>query len=112
MDIRPYVALQGSGEPLVFVHGSYATTSTWKKLVERLAPTHHCIAIRLPGHGGVPDPQDFETPSMETELALLEATVRQLTDRPIHLIGHSYGADGAQQPAPLGHLHAPLAHLG
>lgn len=109
MDIRPYVALQGSGEPLVFVHGSYATTSTWKKLIERLAPTHHCIAIRLPGHGGVPDPQDFEAPSMETELALLEAAVRQCTDRPIHLIGHSYGGVVALAQALKGNL--PLAEL-
>ena len=109
MDIRPHVIEQGTGDPLVFVHGSYATPSTWKKLIERLAPTHHCIAVRLPGHGGMPDPEDFDAPTIETELALLEAVVRQLTDRPIHLIGHSYGGVVALAQALKGNL--PLKEL-
>lgn len=109
MDIHPYVVEQGVGEPVVFVHGSYATPSTWKKLIERLAPTHHCIAIRLPGHGGMPDPSDFDAPSMDTELAVLEAAVRQLTDRPIHLVGHSYGGVVALAQALKGNL--PVAEL-
>lgn len=91
MDIQAHVVEQGCGEPVVFVHGSYATPSTWKKLMERMAPTHHCIAIRLPGHGGLPDPLDFDAPTIETELAVLQAVVRARTDRPIHLVGHSYG---------------------
>ncbi len=91
MDIQAHVVEQGSGEPVVFLHGSYATPSTWKKLMERMASTHHCIAIRLPGHGGLPDPDDFEAPTIETELAVLQAVVRARTDRPIHLVGHSYG---------------------
>lgn len=91
MDIGQHVVQQGSGKPIVLVHGSYATTSTWKKMVERLSQTHHCIAIKLPGHGGMPDPTDFASPSIETELAVIEAAVRQFTDRPIHLVGHSYG---------------------
>ena len=33
MDIGQHVVQQGSGEPIVLVHGSYATTSTWKKMV-------------------------------------------------------------------------------
>ena len=81
----------GSGEPVVFVHGSYATTSTWKKMMAALAPTRHCIAIQLPGHCGTPDPDDFAQPTIETELALIERVVAQLTDQPIHLVGHSYG---------------------
>lgn len=109
MDIRPHVIEHGSGEPMVFVHGSYATTSTWKKLIERLAPTHHCIAIRLPGHGGTPDPKDGDAPCIGTELTLLEAAVRQLTDQPIHLVGHSYGGVVALAQALKGSL--PLAEL-
>lgn len=109
MDIRPWVVEQGAGDPVVFVHGSYATPSTWRKLIERLAPTHHCVAIRLPGHGGMPDPQDFGAPSIEAELAVLEATVGQLTDRPIHLVGHSYGGVVALAQALKGNL--PLAEL-
>lgn len=36
---------------LFVVHGSYAMPSTWKKPMERMALSHHCIAIRLPCRG-------------------------------------------------------------
>lgn len=91
MNIDSYFEQQGSGPPVVFIHGSFATTSTWKNIIEHMAKDHHCIAIKLPGHGGVPDPTDFDKPTIETELSLLEEIVNTLTDQPIHLVGHSYG---------------------
>ena len=81
----------GFGPPMVFLHGSYATTSTWKKMVEQLALHYHCILIELPGHGGTPDPDDFSAPTIETELSLVKHIVTEITDQPIHLVGHSYG---------------------
>ena len=109
MDISSCVIEQGSGEPVVFVHGSFATTSTWKKLMELMAPQHHCIAIRLPGHGGMPDPDDFDAPTLGPDLSVLEAVVRERTDRPIHLVGHSFGGVVALAQALRGNL--PLAEL-
>ncbi|MEY4767201.1 MAG: hypothetical protein RI907_3874 [Pseudomonadota bacterium] len=113
MDIQAHVVEQGSGDPVVFVHGSYATTSTWKKLMAMLAPTHHCIAIRLPGHGGMPDPDDADAPTLNTELdwlaEVVDTLVRPHTDRPIHLVGHSYGGVVALAQALRGNL--PLAEL-
>jgi len=89
MPLSDHYQLTGSGSPIVFVHGSYATTSTWKKMIEQLSARHTCIAIKLPGHCGTPDPQDFDAPTIETELKLIEDVVRSLTDEPIHLVGHS-----------------------
>lgn len=109
MDIGQQVVQQGSGEPVVFIHGSYATPSTWKKMVERLSATHHCLAIKLPGHGGAPDPVDFASPSIESELAVVEAVVRRFTDGPIHLVGHSYGGVVALAQALKGSL--PVSRL-
>ena len=86
-----YYEQQGSGSPIVFIHGSYATTSTWKKIVQQLASTHHCISIKLPGHNGMPDPDDCAAPSIDTELNIIESVIAELTDQPIHLIGHSFG---------------------
>jgi len=91
MNIDDYYEQQGSGSPIVFIHGSYATTSTWKKMIEQLSSSHHCISIKLPGHCGTPDPKDFSNPTMNTELEILEQVITKLTDEPIHLVGHSFG---------------------
>lgn len=89
-----YYEQQGSGRPIVFIHGSYATTSTWKKIVQQLANNHHCISIKLPGHCGMPDPNDFMAPSIDTELKIIESVIAEIFEHkapPIHLIGHSFG---------------------
>jgi len=89
-----YYEQQGSGSPIVFIHGSFATTSTWKKIVQQLARTHHCISIKLPGHCGMPDPDDFSAPNIDTELKIIESVIAELIQQPgqpIHLIGHSFG---------------------
>ena len=74
MNTSDFFVEQGAGEPVVFVHGSYATTSTWKKLMERLAPTHHCIAIRLPGHGGLPTAKRMQPGYSNTMLTVVCST--------------------------------------
>ena len=99
-----YFEQKGKGEPIVFIHGSYATTSAWKKMVETLSKTHHCILFKLPGHGGAPEPNDFSNPSIDTELNILAKVVNQLTDQPIHLVGHSYGGVVALSQALKGNL--------
>ena len=94
MKIQDYYDVQGQGEPLVFIHGSFATISTWKKLVERLQDQYLCISIKLPGHGGVPDPDDFDRPTMSIERDIVRAVLQDICgsgDVPIHLVGHSYG---------------------
>ena len=111
MDINDYFEEQGSGSPVVFIHGSYATTSTWKKMVSVLAETHHCILIKLPGHCGTPDPEDFSDPSIETELGILERVVNLLTDEPIHLVGHSFGGVIALAQALKGNLNVSQVSL-
>lgn len=91
MKISDYYEVRGEGSPLVFVHGSFATTSTWRSMVDVLAAEHQCILFKLPGHCGTPDPADFHLPTIDTELKLLEAVIADVTDQPVHLIGHSYG---------------------
>lgn len=103
-NITHYFEQQGSGPPIVFIHGSYATTSTWRKMVEQLTDHYLCILIKLPGHCGTPDPCDFNNPSFETETAIIESIVKTLTSEPIHLVGHSVGANIALVQALKGSL--------
>jgi pimeloyl-ACP methyl ester carboxylesterase len=91
MAISDYFVEQGSGDPIVFIHGSFANTSTWKQIVAELAGDYHCICIKQPGHGGAPDPDDFDAPSVETEVKIVEQVVQHLGLGPIHLVAHSYG---------------------
>lgn len=86
-----YVEQSGTGSPVVFIHGSFATPATWKRWFTLLSEHYHCIAIRLPGHDGAPDYHDYHQPDIETEVLLIERVVERLTDQPVHLIGHSFG---------------------
>ncbi|XOV77886.1 MAG: alpha/beta fold hydrolase [Aestuariibacter sp.] len=104
MNVNNYFSEQGSGPPIIFIHGSYATTATWKKMVEQLAASHRCILIKLPGHCGTTDPDDFANPTIETELAIVEQVASLLPDEPIHLVGHSFGGVIALAQALKGNL--------
>jgi pimeloyl-ACP methyl ester carboxylesterase len=104
MNVEAYYEQQGNGSPIVFIHGSYATTSTWKRMVDTLSSKHHCISIKLPRHCDTSDPDDFTSPSIDTELDLLEQIVSELTGQPIHLVGHSFGGVIALAQALKGNL--------
>lgn len=91
MRLSDYVVQQGQGPPLVFIHGSFASDATWKKIIEVQAKKHQCIAIKLPGHGGAPEPNDIQAPTLATEINLVVHIIEQTTDQAVHLIGHSFG---------------------
>ncbi len=91
MVVTDYYVEQGSGEPIVFIHGSFANTSTWKYMVSNLSDRFRCICIKQPGHGGAPAPSDFDAPSVDTEVAIVEQVLEHLDLGPIHLVAHSFG---------------------
>lgn len=45
---------EGSGEPLVLIHGTGSQWQVWQPLIERLAPHRDVIALDLPGFGESP----------------------------------------------------------
>ena len=38
----------GTGEPIVFVHGLLVNANLWRKVVAKLSPDFHCVALDLP----------------------------------------------------------------
>jgi pimeloyl-ACP methyl ester carboxylesterase len=38
----------GTGSPIVFVHGLLVNANLWRKVVPRLSPDFHCVALDLP----------------------------------------------------------------
>lgn len=83
----------GAGSPVIFVHGSFAASAAWRKIIANLDCESHCaLAVDLPGSGeseAVPfDPSRLMTIEAET----VEAVAAREASTPVHLVAHSHGA--------------------
>lgn len=55
---------QGSGDPIVFVHGGFGSALIWRKVIPLLSPFGRCIALDLPGYGDsdpIPQATDLDS---------------------------------------------------
>jgi pimeloyl-ACP methyl ester carboxylesterase len=82
---------EGSGEPLVLIHGIGSRWQMWEPVLDRLTPHREVIAIDLPGFGGSPMPP-ADTPAGPKSLTTLvdEFLVEIGLDTP-HVAGNSLG---------------------
>lgn len=79
---------EGSGDPIVFLHGLTFDSSSWGPVVARLSERFRCISIDLPGHGNSrSEARSLRDVVIEVRRVLVELGVH----RPI-LVGHSMGA--------------------
>jgi pimeloyl-ACP methyl ester carboxylesterase len=94
----------GSGTPVVLVHGSLATSATWRRTAASLEGTAlRLIAPDLPGWGeSEPEPQDCAD-LLDHETRAIEAIARAQPE-PVHLVGHSYGCNIALLAALAGRI--------
>jgi pimeloyl-ACP methyl ester carboxylesterase len=88
---------EGSGPPLVLVHGSPGDSRSWGRVVPQLKDRFRVLSVDLPGYGSsdrVPD-------APAGRAALMGAAVARLIDAcgPVVLAGHSYGGLVAVQAA-------------
>lgn len=105
--LRWHVQRVGTGPGLLLLHGTGASTHSWRDLMPRLAPHFDVLAVDLPGHAftqAARSPAQSTLPGIAQALAALLRT-RQWTPRVV--VGHSAGAaiaarmalDGPVQPA-------------
>jgi pimeloyl-ACP methyl ester carboxylesterase len=81
----------GEGPPLLLVHGSGMSASTWAPLMPHL-PGHRLIALDLPGFG-LSDPHDYGGRSLrEHAVAQLTSLLDALELERVPIIGTSLGA--------------------
>jgi magnesium chelatase accessory protein len=103
--LRWHVQILGEGPTLLLVHGTGASTHSWRDLAPRLARRFRVVAPDLPGHGfsdALP-PRLLSLPGMARALGALS---RALGPSPQIVAGHSAGAallarmciDGAISP--------------
>jgi pimeloyl-ACP methyl ester carboxylesterase len=98
----------GSGAPVVLVHGSFATSSAWKRFAASLGEKARCVALDLPGWGES-EPLPAHSGAVDLQAAAVEAVAKNLGHEPVHLAGHSHGGTIALAAALAGRV--PLRSL-
>lgn len=94
-DMRWHVQRMGTGPVVLLLHGTGASTHTWREVMPLLAPHHTVVAVDLPGHA-FSSPLSQE-PSMPNMASALLALLKQLQVTPDVWVGHSAGAAIAVQ---------------
>jgi pimeloyl-ACP methyl ester carboxylesterase len=95
---------QGTGAPILFLHGNPDTADVWEGVSARLQGQHRCIAPDLPGFGRSAAPPSFDG-SFESLGRIVDEFVGALSaELPVDLVTHDYGgafgmAWAVQQPA-------------
>lgn len=86
-----HVQQLGSGPQLVLIHGTGASSHSWREVTPLLARRFAVTVPDLPGHGLTSTPafEDFSLPAMARALHDL---LRALKVRPAIAVGHSAGA--------------------
>ena len=82
---------QGTGAPVVFVHGAVSDLRFWEPQREAFAKRHRFIAYSYRYHGPSPWPDEGKQYSAATHATDLAAFIDGLKAGPVHLVGMSYG---------------------
>lgn len=88
---RWMVQSMGEGPVMLLVHGTGASSHSWRGLMPLLADSHHVVSLDLPGHG-------FTTRGLMRDLSLrgmaraLAGLMEVLDIEPEYAVGHSAGA--------------------
>ena len=94
--LRWHVQRQGQGSVLLLLHGTGASTHSWRDLVPLWAQTLTVVSVDLPGHAftGMSSPSGMTLPGMAQAVQVLMDTLQL---KPSVIVGHSAGAAvGAQ----------------
>jgi pimeloyl-ACP methyl ester carboxylesterase len=96
--LKMYYEVQGSGDPVVLLHGAFMTiTNNWTGWIDELSKTRKVIAVEMQGHGRTADiPRDITSENLADDVAAL---LDHLKIPRADLIGYSMGGAVAMQCA-------------
>lgn len=89
--MRWHVQEFGSGPVLLLLHGTAASTHSWRGLAPLLARDHRVVALDLPGHGFT-DRIPGATNALPNMARAVGTLLRELGISPEAAVGHSAGA--------------------
>ena len=94
--MKLYSRIEGSGFPVVILHGLLGSSENWRAVSKRLSRTHRIYGVDLRNHGQSPHSEIMTYPVMADDL-------REFFERKgiseAHLVGHSLGGKVAMQLA-------------
>jgi pimeloyl-ACP methyl ester carboxylesterase len=100
---------EGTGDPLVLMHGIGSRWQMWQPVIGRLAEHHDVIAVDLPGFGASPLPPAGTPPGIDSQVRLVSEFLDELgVDRP-HVAGNSMGGLMALEMASRGLVRSATA---
>jgi pimeloyl-ACP methyl ester carboxylesterase len=89
--VRLQYVEQGSGEPIVFVHGAPHDLRAWEPVREAIAERYRFIAYTQRYFGTKPWPDEGKNFSIATHADDLAKFITSLNAGPVHLVGWSHG---------------------
>jgi len=89
--VRWHLQMMGAGLPLLLVHGTGASTHSWRKLMPILAEQFTVLCFDLPGHGFTTAAPAGRS-SIEGMSQAIAALLAALEFQPVFCAGHSAGA--------------------
>ncbi len=87
-----FVESIGTGQPMLFLHGSPDSHAMWAPLVERMKDTYHCIMPDLPGFGASTLPDSFALTLDQMADFVGDLLTALKVDRPVTLVVADFGA--------------------
>jgi pimeloyl-ACP methyl ester carboxylesterase len=79
----------GTGDPIVFIHGFGADLSAWRPFILQLGLSNPLYALDLPGHGAN---ASASVESFDALVSAVHAAISNAGLKRLHLVGHSVGA--------------------
>lgn len=80
----------GSGDPILFVPGSYSTPAAWRQVQSHLHEGYEIFATSLSGYGQSRERRSQEDISLTPQIDLLSEVIERI-GKPVHLVAHSFG---------------------
>jgi len=90
-----FVEAEGSGPPVVLLHGFTGSGRTLARTARDLRPAFRTIRVDLVGHGRSDAPSDPTAYSMEACAAQVAGAIAATCREPAHLVGYSMGGRAA-----------------
>jgi pimeloyl-ACP methyl ester carboxylesterase len=92
--MKLYSRIEGSGLPVIILHGLLGSSDNWRAISKRLSQTFKIYSVDLRNHGQSPHSNIMTYPAMAEDVRELLEIEKVST---CHLVGHSLGGKVAMQ---------------